>query len=110
MSEQELQAYRAEVEAVKEWWKVSLLPRPLSPSSPYPYPQSPLPTLNLTNLPIPTPNPLLSLPNPSYVAAPPFLPRQTKLYRRRGRQQARHPTYRLPLQRHGQEDVGAFGE
>jgi hypothetical protein len=105
MSEQELQAYRAEVEAVKEWWKVSD-----SSLLPYPYPKPPLPTLNLTNLPIPTPNPLLSLPNPSYVAAPPFLPRQTKLYRRRGRQQARHPTYRLPLQRHGQEDVGAFGE
>lgn len=53
MSEQELQAYRAEVEAVKEWWKVSLS----SPVFPYPYHQPPLPILNQANFSIPIPNP-----------------------------------------------------
>ena len=88
MSEQELESYQAEVQAVKDWWKV----RPLSL---HPY-------LSLTT----SQHVLTSIPHSRcYPVAPPVLPRQAQLHRRRGRQQTRHLADRLPFQQHGQEDV-----
>jgi hypothetical protein len=64
MSAEELKAYQTEVQAVKEWWKVSTHP----------------------HLPAPPPHPIFMTPQkkltrPDLHLAPPVLPCQTNLHR-----------------------------